>query len=435
MTTDIGSLPEGLLFTLIFLAVFLNGFIVMSNTALNTVSRNKVKQLQNDNEKGKKAQQLIRLLEKPSEYRFTNRLLCYVFIGTGMYFSMKLPYNNALSFLLFVLCNVTFAEYFTRKLAQQHSMGISFAVTGIEETLVILLKPFVFLLTLLANMFLRVFHQETNVDFSGYSEETVMSILEEGQQTGAIKEEGKKMINSIFAFDDELAYEIMTPRTDVFVIDINDPVDEYLDELMELRYSRIPVCEDDTDNIIGILNIKDYLIQARVSGFDKVDIKSILRKAYFVPETKNIDTLFVEFQKEKQHIAILIDEYGGFSGIVTMEDIVEEIVGDINDEYDEEEQVVEKVDDNIFIVDGDVSLNDLQEDHSINLVSDSSETIGGFIIDLLGEIPDDGDKSREIELDQYLLTILSVRERRVEKVKIEIRILDEDEDIEKEDES
>lgn len=435
MPTDIGSLPEGLLFTLIFLAVFLNGFIVMSNTALNTVSRNKVKQLQNDNEKGKKAQQLIRLLEKPSEYRFTNRLLCYVFIGTGMYFSMKLPYNNALSFLLFVLCNVTFAEYFTRKLAQQHSMGISFAVTGIEETLVILLKPFVFLLTLLANMFLRVFHQETNVDFSGYSEETVMSILEEGQQTGAIKEEGKKMINSIFAFDDELAYEIMTPRTDVFVIDINDPVDEYLDELMELRYSRIPVCEDDTDNIIGILNIKDYLIQARVSGFDKVDIKSILRKAYFVPETKNIDTLFVEFQKEKQHIAILIDEYGGFSGIVTMEDIVEEIVGDINDEYDEEEQVVEKVDDNIFIVDGDVSLNDLQEDHSINLVSDSSETIGGFIIDLLGEIPDDGDKSREIELDQYLLTILSVRERRVEKVKIEIRILDEDEDIEKEDES
>jgi len=274
-------------------------------------------------------------------------------------------------------------------------------------------------------MLLRLFRQATNVDFSGYSEETVMSILEEGQQSGAIKEEGKKMINSIFAFDDELAYEIMTPRTDVFVIDINDPVEVYLDELMELRYSRIPVCEDDTDNIIGILNIKDYLIQARTSGFDKVDIKSILRKAYFVPETKNIDSLFIEFQREKQHIAILIDEYGGFSGIVTMEDIIEEIVGDINDEYDEEEQIVEQVNDNEFIVDGDVSLTHLQEDYYINLESDTSETIGGFIIDLLGEIPDDGDENREIALEQYLLTILSVRERRIEKVKIQIKVLEE----------
>ena len=431
MTTDIGSLPEGLLFTLIFIAILLNGFIVLSNTALNTVNRNKIKQLLHDPDKSRKAGQLVNLLEKPSEYRFTNRLLCYVFIGTGMYFSMQLPYNNALSFALFILCNVTFAEYFTRKLAQQHSMGIAFGVTAMEETLVILLKPFVFILTILANMFLRLFRQETNVDFSGYSEETVMSILEEGQQSGAIKEEGKKMINSIFAFDDELAYEIMTPRTDVFVIDINDPVEEYLDELMELRYSRIPVCEDDTDNIIGILNIKDYLIQARTAGFDKVDIRSILRKAYFVPETKNIDSLFVEFQKEKQHIAILIDEYGGFSGIVTMEDIVEEIVGDINDEYDEEEQIVEKVNDNIFIVDGDVSLNDLREDYNIALESDNSETIGGFIIDMLGEIPDDGDENREIKLEQYLLTVLSVRERRIEKVKIEIRVIEE-EDMEKE---
>lgn len=431
MTTDIGSLPEALLFTLIFIAILLNGFIVLSNTALNTVNRNKIKQLLHDPDKSTKAGQLVNLLEKPSEYRFTNRLLCYVFIGTGMYFSMQLPYNNALSFALFILCNVTFAEYFTRKLAQQHSMGIAFGVTAMEETLVILLKPFVFILTILANMFLRLFRQETNVDFSGYSEETVMSILEEGQQSGAIKEEGKKMINSIFAFDDELAYEIMTPRTDVFVIDINDPVEEYLDELMELRYSRIPVCEDDTDNIIGILNIKDYLIQARTAGFDKVDIRSILRKAYFVPETKNIDSLFVEFQKEKQHIAILIDEYGGFSGIVTMEDIVEEIVGDINDEYDEEEQIVEKVNDNIFIVDGDVSLNDLREDYNIALESDNSETIGGFIIDMLGEIPDDGDENREIKLEQYLLTVLSVRERRIEKVKIEIRVIEE-EDMEKE---
>lgn len=425
MTIDVSSLPLELLYTCIFAAIFLNGFFVLANTALNTVSRNKIKQLLEDNEKAEKAKKLMGLLEKPTEYRFTNRLLCYLCFGAGIYCSILLPYNDSLSTALYVLCNVTFAEYFTRKLAQQHSTGLAFMVTGIVETLVILLKPFVFLLTMIANLFLKIFRQETDIEYSGYSEETVMSILEEGQQSGAIKEEGKKMINSIFAFDDELAYEIMTPRTDVFVIDINDPVDEYLDELMELRYSRIPVCEDDTDNIIGILNIKDYLIQARTAGFDKVDIRSILRKAYFVPETKNIDSLFIEFQREKQHIAILIDEYGGFSGIVTMEDIVEEIVGDINDEYDEEEQIVEQVNDNEFIVDGDVSLTDLQEDYNINLESDNSETIGGYIIDLLGEIPDDGDTDREIELEQYVLTILSVRERRIEKVRIEIKALEE----------
>ncbi len=223
------------------------------------------------------------------------------------------------------------------------------------------------------------------------------------------------MINSIFQFDDELAYEIMTLRTDVFLIDINDPAEEYLDQLMELRYSRIPVCEDETDNIIGILHIKDYLIKARESGFDKVDIRAILRKPYFVPETKNIDALFFELQIEKQHIAVLIDEYGGFSGIVTMEDIIEEIVGDIDDEYDEEEHIIDKVDDNNYYVDGNVSLNDLNEEVNINLESENSETIGGFLIDILGEIPEEGDENREVTFENYIFTILSVKERRIEK--------------------
>ena len=424
MTTDPGSLSLELQICLIAAFVFMNGLIVLCNTALNTVSRNKIKQMVDDvekNAKNAKAAKLMCLLEKPTQYRFTNRFLCYVFISLGLYFTIMLPYSDTLSVIGYVVVNVVFAEFFTRKIAQQHSESIALSFTSIVQFLVLLLTPIIVVLTVVANIFLKIFRQKTDIEYSGYSEETVMSILEEGQQSGAIKEEGKKMINSIFAFDDELAYEIMTPRTDVFVIDINDPVDEYLDELMEMRYSRIPVCEDDTDNIIGILNIKDYLIKARESGFDKVDIHNILRKPYLVPETKNIDSLFFELQKEKQHIAILIDEYGGFSGIVTMEDIIEEIVGEINDEYDQEEQIVEKVDDNLFIVDGDVSLSDLSEDYNIHLESESSETIGGFIIDILGEIPDDGDEDREVEFESYLFTIMSVKERRIEKVKIFIR--------------
>ena len=206
----------------------------------------------------------------------------------------------------------------------------------------------------------------------------------------------------------------------MFVIDIEDPPEEYVDDLMKLRYSRIPVCQGETDNIIGILNIKDYLIQAWEKGFEAVDIASILRTPYFVPETKNIDALLFELQKMKQQIAILIDEYGGFSGIVTMEDIIEQVVGDIDDEYDEEEEIIDKVDDHIYLVDGDVSLEDLDEELGIDLTSETSETIGGFLIDMLGEIPDENDVGRIIEFENYQFKIMAIQDRRIERVKIYI---------------
>lgn len=417
MSSDPSNIPLQLQFIIIAVMVAVNGLVVLTNTAMNTANRSKVRQLAEADER---AARLIVILERPTDYRFTNRLLSYIFVAVGLFFAIRLPYDDILSLIAFVAASVIFGEYFTRKIAQQHSEAVAMAMTSIERFFLIALKPLVALLTLIANLFLKLFRQETDIQNSGYSEDKVMSILEAGQQSGEIKEEGKKMINSIFQFDDELAYEIMTPRTDVFLIDINDPAEEYLDELMELRYSRIPVCEDDTDNVIGILHIKDYLIKAREAGFDKVDIRSILRKPYFVPETKNIDSLFYELQIEKQHIAVLIDEYGGFSGIVTMEDIIEEIVGDIDDEYDQEEHIIEKIDDNHYLVDGNVSLSDLCEETDINLESENSETIGGFIIDILGEIPEEGDENRDIEFENYVFTILSVKERRIEKVKVQI---------------
>ena len=224
----------------------------------------------------------------------------------------------------------------------------------------------------------------------------------------------------------------MTPRTDVFVVDIEDPVEEYIDDLMTLRYSRIPVCKGETDNIIGILNVKDYLIKAREGSFETVDIEPILRKAYFVPETKNIDSLFFELQKLKQQIAILIDEYGGFSGIVTMEDIIEQVMGNIDDEYDEEEEIIDKIDDNIYLVDGDVSLDDIDEELGVDLSSESSETIGGFLIDILGEIPDENDVGRIVAFENFEFKIMAVQDRRIERVKI--YILEKEEASEEEEE-
>jgi CBS domain containing-hemolysin-like protein len=228
------------------------------------------------------------------------------------------------------------------------------------------------------------------------------------------------MITGIFAFDDMLAYEVMTPRTDVFSIDINEPAEEYMDELMELRYSRIPVYEDDSDNIIGILYIKDYLIKAREEGFENVDFRSILRKPYFVPETKKMDSLFYELQTTKQHIAILIDEYGGFSGIVTMEDIIEEIMGDIDDEYDEEERSYVKINDHTYVFEAKTLLSDfykiVKTDSDVfEDIEGDADTLAGLLLEIKGEFPKLHEK---LEYEHFEFEVLEMDARRILKVKV-----------------
>lgn len=403
MSNDLGSDP--LQTSIVLGLIFLHGVFVLINAALEEEGRN---------------------TEKLGS---TNKLLVLICAVSAGWFA----FTGWVETIVYFVLLVAFGQYFPRKIAIQHSESISDKMEGFDKLIAAVLTPVTWTLMFMANLLLRIFRQETIVDDEEFSEEEVMSMLEVGQETGIIKEEGKKMINSIFAFDDKLAYEVMTPRTDVFLIDIEDPLEEYIDDLMTLRHSRIPVCEGETDNIIGILNIKDYLRKVHEEGGEEdINIKSILRKAYFVPETKNIDTLFFELQKTKQQIAILIDEYGGFSGIVTMEDIIEQVMGNIEDEYDEEEEIIDKVDDNIYLVDGDVSLDDLNEEIGVELISENSETIGGFIIDILGEIPEESDEGRIVEFENYQFKIMAIRERRIERVKIYVldsaaRETDEDE--------
>lgn len=249
-------------------------------------------------------------------------------------------------------------------------------------------------------------------------EDEILDILEESAGKGMFKEEGVKMIRAIFDFDDKLAHEIMTPRTDVFMIDIQDDPGEYIDELMEMHYSRVPVYDGDVDNIIGILHVKDYFIEAYKNGFENVDIGKILRKPHFVPDTKNINTLFYELQKKKQHMSILIDEYGGFSGIVTMEDLIEQIMGDIDDEYDEEETLIQRLENGDYLVDGNLSLSDFNETFKVELESDNAETLGGFIIEMIGEIPAEGDRQNFNDID---FTVESVKDRRIEKIRVSMK--------------
>ncbi len=436
--SDPGS-PLAIQFIFLFVLILINAFFAAAEMAVVSVNKNKIKVLAQEG--NRRAVLVQKLIENPNVFLSTIQVAITLagFLASasaavglsddlgallsGLGLPQSVAKELAVVVVTIILSYVTLVlgELYPKRIALQHSERVAMLVVRPINAIAFLSKPFVWFLSASVNVLLKLTRQSVDMDDEEFSEDEVMSMLEVGQESGVLKEEGKKMINSIFAFDDKLAYEIMTPRTDVFSIDINDPMEEYIDELMELRYSRIPVYDDDSDKIIGILNIKDYLIKAREAGFDNVEIGTIIRKPFFVPETKNIDALFLELQKTRQQIAILIDEYGGFSGIVTMEDLVEEVMGDIDDEYDEEEPEIEQLDESTYLMDGAMDLDDINEELGTELESDNSETIGGFLIDILGEIPDEEEtEERVIEFENYVFKIESVKDRRIEKVKLYI---------------
>ena len=280
--------------------------------------------------------------------------------------------------------------------------------------------PFVRLLSASTNILVRLVGLDKDDLDEKVSKEEIRSFVEVGREHGVINEIETEMINSIFKFDDKLAQEVMTPRTEVYVINIETPLNEYLDELIDERYSRVPVYEDDIDNIIGILYMKDFFSEARKHGFENVDIRSILHPPYFVPETKNIDELFRELQASKKHMAILIDEYGGFSGIVSIEDLIEEVMGNIEDEYDEDEPAIKAVDNNTFIISGKLSISDFNDYFNARIESENYDTISGFIIENIGRIPKSTEE-QNIECENLIFKIEEVKEKRIEKIKLFIR--------------
>ena len=434
MSSDAGPLWGQIILLAVLIAV--NAYFAAAEMAIVSVNKNRIRTIAQEG--NRKAEALLKLIDDPNKFLSAIQVVITLagFLTSaeaavsfsddmGVFLeSFGIPYGQEISVVIVTLIlsffTLVFGELFPKRLAMLHADAIAMGVVKPILFISAVFKPFVWLLSITVTIMLKICRQRTDVTYVEYSEDDIVSMLEAGQESGELKEEGKKMITGVFAFDDMLAYEVMTPRTDVFSIDINAPTEEYIDELMELRYSRIPVYEDDSDNIIGILSIKDYLIKAREDGFDNVDFRSILRKPYFVPETKKIDSLFFELQTTKQHIAILIDEYGGFSGIVTMEDIIEEVMGDIDDEYDKEEPEIQKIDDMTYVMDGRMDLDDIDEEIGINLESDNSETIGGFIIDILGEIPDENDVGKEIDFENYRFRIDSIRERRIEQITMNI---------------
>jgi len=423
----------------IFIAIltFINAFFSAAEMAIVSLNKNKIRFLAEEG--NKKAELLEKLMEQPTKFLSTIQIgitlagfLSSASAATGIskdfaYFlkGLNVPYAEQIALvgvtLILAYFTLVFGELYPKRLALNKSEAI--AMFSVRPIMIVsqIAMPFIKLLSLSTNLLLTISGINSENLEEKISKEEIKSLVEVGKEHGVINQTETEMINSIFEFDDKLAEEVMTPRTSVYMININKPLAEYIEELFEENYSRIPVYEEDSDNIIGILYIKDFMVEAHKVGFENVDVRKILHKPYFVPEKKNIDELFKELQTSKKHMAILIDEYGGFSGVVTIENLIEEVMGKIEDEYDDEEPEIRKIDNNTFIVNGLLSVRELNESLNLDLdfESEDYDTVSGLIIKHIGHIPKEGEE-KIITFNNITFKILEVKENRVKEVEIGI---------------
>ncbi len=427
------------LFTLLLLT-FINAFFACTEMAVASINRNKIKIL-SETSNDKKAKQILKLLDDPTEFLSTIQVgitlagfLASASAATSfsddlaIYLEkMNLPYSEilAVSFVTIILAYFTLilGELVPKKIALQKPELIARATVNTILLFSRLLAPFVWLLTKSTNFILFIFRIDSKKVYEEVSEEEIRLMLEQGKMSGSVEEMERDMINSVFEFNDKLAKDIMVSRVDVFAVDIQKDPQDIIKLILEMKYTRIPFYDTNIDNVIGVLNIKDLIEKIVVEGFDstKINFKELLTKPFFVPEHKKIDQLFKELTKCKKYMAILVDEYGGFSGIVTVEDLVEEIMGEIEDEYDEaRNEILEIITENRFLVDGGISLYDLEEYLDISIQSENNSTLSGYIIERIEKIPDETVIDERIEEKDFTLIIREVKENRIKKVEVEI---------------
>lgn len=432
---------------LIVILTLINAYFAASEMAIVSVNKNKIRLLAEEG--NKKAALVEKLLQEPTAFLSTIQVaitLAGFFnsasAATGIsqrlahvLAAWQIPYTETISVVVITILlsfiTLIFGELVPKRIALQNAETYSMFCARPILLISKIASPFIKILSVSTKLVLRIFgmHDE-NVEES-LSREEIRSMVESGQESGVINETETELINNIFAFNDCEAEDIMTPRKDVYCIDINDPLTEYIDELMEMHYTRIPVYDENVDDIIGILHIKDFMIEAHRQAYDfrKVELRSILRKPYFVLETKNIGELFRELQKAHQHIAILIDEYGGFSGIVTIEDVIEEVMGEIEDEYDElEEPDILKLDEHTYQLNGLLSLDDLNEELELSIDTEEYDTVSGFLLGQIGRILEDGTQTC-VTWKNLRFDILEVKERHIETVRMTILPKEETENI------
>lgn len=420
-------------FILIFILVMINAFFASAEMAIVSINKTKITLLAEGG--NKKAKLLLDLLKEPSNFLATIQVgitfagffasaSAATSISSGLatfLASVGVPYSSNIAILLITLLisyiTLVLGELLPKRIALQNTERV--AMFTVKPVIFIskLTRPFVWFLSASTNLLLKILGIRTEGLEEKVSREEIKSLIELGEEQGALNETERSMIDGIIQFDDILAKEVMTPRTETFCIELKSNIKDNINIILEENYSRIPVYDDDIDNIVGILYMKDIFSNVVNKGLENISIESIMRKPYMVPETKNIDDLLKELKSTKNHMAILIDEYGGFSGIVTLEDLIEEVLGEISDEYDDNSSRIEKLDDKNYIIDGLVTISDINKYLDLDLQSEIIDTVGGLLLENLGIVPNDC-INKEITIDSITFKILSLDDKRIDKIQI-----------------
>jgi putative hemolysin len=436
---------------LLFVLIFFNAFFAMSEIAIISLNDTKMQKLAEEG--NKKAKQIVKLTENP------NRFLSTIQIGVtlaGFLASASASQNfadllvnalkhtaivnvipesviNGISVVLITIITSYFSlvlgELAPKRIAMQVPEKVSFKVVGILLFIAKITKPFVKVLSVSTNGVVRLLGFDPNADEENVTEEEIRMMVDVGGEKGVIEDSQKEMIDNIFEFDDLDAGDIMTHRTDMTAIEVSRSLEEVAELAIENGYSRIPVYEDDPDSIVGVLYAKDLLKYVGHNIPADLTISKVMRKALYVPETQSCGDLFKAMNDSHTQFAVVVDEYGGTAGIVTLEDVLESIVGNIQDEYDDEDEEIVQINETTFTIDGITDLDEVDELVGTKLPEGDYDTLGGFVISLLGYLPSESDPEPAVaEYDNLRFTVLNFEDRRIGEIKVEILPKEENED-------
>lgn len=430
---------------LLLILIALNAFFAATEIAF--ISLNDAKLDVQTKEGNKKAKTIKGMLENPSKFLATIQIgitlagflssafasetfaseLAPVLNSLIPAISLEVWTNISIVLITIILSYFTlvFGELVPKRLAMKNYEKIAFSTVGVIKAISVTTAPFVKFLTWSTNVISKMFGV-SETEEETVTEEEIRMMVDVGEEKGTIDSEEKEMINNIFEFNDKAVSEIMVPRKDVFALDMNLSIAKVIEEISEdFRYSRIPVYDETIDEIKGIVYVKDILVSTKNKN---VKIKNLLKEAYFVPETKPVNELFEDLRKNRKQIAIVVDEYGGTSGIVTMEDILEEIVGEIYDEYDEVSKKYEKIDENTYLMSGSMPIYEVEKILDIEIPEGDYDTISGYLVEVLGRIPKDKEKPI-IETKEVTYKVEKSEDKRIVKFKAcKNQIVEKDED-------
>ncbi|EPD3685124.1 hemolysin family protein [Listeria monocytogenes] len=420
---------------LIVVLTMLNAFFASAEMALVSLNKNRVKSQAETGDK--KAVMLAKLVDDPSKFLATIQVgitLAGFFSSASAATSIATrlesvfggsSFAKELSIIVvtIVLSYITlvFGELYPKRLALQKSEKIARVSVRPIMAVGVVLRPFVKFLSFSTDILVKLTRMEKNTDNEKMTREEMQLLIETGRRDGVIEVEELQMLRGVFEMDNKYAREVMVPRTDAFMIDAETESEELCDALLSENFSRVPVFTGDQDSVLGILHMKDFFAEARKSGFENIDVKALVKDAYFAQETMFIDDLLKNMQRTRNQMAILMDEYGGVAGIVTVEDLLEEIVGEIDDENDVFSDEVKKIDETTFIVEGRMPLDDFNEMFHVELPSRGVDTVAGFVLTLTGTIPEEDDKV-VVEYGTLRFTVEEMNDARLVSVRVEKNI-------------